>query len=349
LQSVLDRIGGGETVEIEPGSVKYRSAFLGAVLGTLPQVELLDTSPPSARLDADADVSKAVLGEFERRLGMWADLLDQAGPERVAPAALRSLGIYGGASGVWTDAARTRNIGGTDSLAVGLLHTGRHYPDDLSDDALLYHYPDTNRPPGRDESEIRAAKAAGRLRLPVFVVLQDGGLRTVRKGWVVTWDDDEQLFLIEFGPAAAPVERGDAVDAKPFELFEDQRRILRRVRDRPNQQRFKVQVIQRYGGECAVCPIRALELINAAHFVPDADNGTSDPRNGLPLCVNHHTALDRGLIAIDPDSKKILVASGHSAGDLNITRKSLDHLTAQPATEALRYRWDQRAGDDWHQ
>jgi len=30
-------------------------------------------------------------------------------------------------------------------VAVSVLHTGRSYADDLSEDSLLYHYPATNR------------------------------------------------------------------------------------------------------------------------------------------------------------------------------------------------------------
>jgi hypothetical protein len=115
LQSVLDRLGAGETVAIEPAAVGYRSAFLGAVLRAVPQLELLDETPPRVRVDPAADVSPVVLAELERRLGMWADLRDAGGPTRVAPGVLRSLGIYGGASGIWTDSpdARHRLPGGS--------------------------------------------------------------------------------------------------------------------------------------------------------------------------------------------------------------------------------------------
>jgi hypothetical protein len=281
VQAALDRLAVGETVSIRPSSVGYRSAFLGAVLRALPQIDVMDGSPPTARLDPAADVSDSVLAELERRLGMWADLLDQGGPERVAHGAVRSLGIYGGASGIWTDTTRTRGVGDSASVTVGVLHTGRHYPDDLSETALLYHYPETDRRPGRDESEIDATKAAAVLRLPVFVVLQEANLRTIRKGWVVTWDDDEKLFLIEFGPSAARVPRGDAVDSDPFEPFEDHKKVIRQTRGRPNQQRFKVQVIQRYGGHCSLCPIGAIELING---------GRTSSRTPMAARATHGTA-----------------------------------------------------------
>jgi putative restriction endonuclease len=52
---------------------------------------------------------------------------------------------------------------------VSILHTGRHYPDDLSDDGLIYHYPTTHRPPSRDSAEIQATKNTAALSLPIFV------------------------------------------------------------------------------------------------------------------------------------------------------------------------------------
>jgi putative restriction endonuclease len=247
---------------------------------------------------------------------------------------------------VWNDVAHTRGIGDANSVTVGVLHTGRHYPGDLSDAALLYHYPETNRPAGRDRSEIEATRAAGRLRIPVFVILQEGTRRTVRKGWVATWDDEEQLFLIEFGSLPVRVPRGDNVDSDPFALFEDRQEVFRKTRGRPNQQRFKMQVVQRYGGCCVLCDSAVTEWLHAAHLAGDAESGSSDPRNGLPLCSNHHTAFDRGLISVDPSDGRVYLR-GYSAADLDITRADLAHLPAQPAAEALWYRWKKREPEGW--
>lgn len=43
-------------------------------------------------------------------------------------------------------------------MAVSLTYSGKSYPDDLSEDGVIYHHPDTNRPKGRDLSEIEAIK-----------------------------------------------------------------------------------------------------------------------------------------------------------------------------------------------
>jgi hypothetical protein len=284
--------------------------------------------------------------ELETRLEMYAALLDRGGPARVAPAIVREIGIYGGAGGIWNDVERTRGIGGAASVTVGLRHTGRHYPDDLSEAALLYHYPSTDRPPGRDRAEIEATKAAGRLGLPVFVVLEERTTRTVRRGWVATWDDDERLFLVEFGSLPVRVSRGDEVDDEDFDLFEDREEVFRKTRGRPNQQRFKIQVLQRYGGRCAVCDSDVAEWLHAAHLVSDAERGSNDPRNGLPLCGNHHTAFDRGLLSFEPPNSRMHLR-GYTPAQLGLLRDDLSHLPAQPAVNALQHRWDNRVPGDW--
>ena len=345
LQDLLDRFGAGEEVPLDPWIVRQRSSFLGAVLLTLPMVEISSDTPPIARVNPARTPTADVLLEFEARLGMYADLLARGGPTRVPPEILRELGIYAGASGIWSDARRTRGIAGSLAVTVGLLHTGRHYPDDLSDDALLYHYPETERGAGRDRAEVEATKAAGALRLPVFVVLQEGERRTVRRAWVSSWDDTEKLFLVEFGPMPTTVVRGDVVDEEPFELFENREDVFRRTRGRPNQQRFKLQVIQRYGGRCVLCDSSVVEWLDAAHLVGEAERGAADPRNGLPFCKNHHAALDRGIVCFDPQGR--VHVRRYTASELGIARADPSHLPGQPAGEALDYRWEHREPDGW--
>jgi len=94
-------------------------------------------------------------GELQRRINLWA----QVNADNIEPKTLRSLLIYGGAQGIWVDKRNTKSLS-TDGqgVTVSILYTGRHYPDDLSDDGVIYHYPTTRRTPGRD--------AARRSKLP---------------------------------------------------------------------------------------------------------------------------------------------------------------------------------------
>jgi hypothetical protein len=88
------------------------------------------------------------------------------------------------------------------------------------------------------------------------------------------------------------------------------------------------------------------EWLHAAHLAGDAERGSSDPRNGLPFCSNHHAAFDCGLIAIDPSDGRVYIRA-YAVTALGITRSDLSHLAAQPAAEALHYRWSRRVADGW--
>ena len=92
----------------------------------------------------------SVASERQRRLDLWHKL-SAHNLDDIEPQLLRQLGIYGGAQGIWVDKAHTASSEtGVDGVAVGILHTGRHYADDLSEDGVIYHYPKTARPPARD-------------------------------------------------------------------------------------------------------------------------------------------------------------------------------------------------------
>src|SRR4051794_13881 len=94
LQAALDRLGDGETVRIDPPSIGHRSSFLGAVLATLPCVEISIDSPPNARAAPSPLTSPDVLRELEYRLGAFVGLI-RLGIESLPPAAVRHPGLYG--------------------------------------------------------------------------------------------------------------------------------------------------------------------------------------------------------------------------------------------------------------
>jgi len=267
---------------------------------------------------------------------MWTELVAGEGVENARPHELRRVGIYRGASGVWVDKATTAAASnGGDGVAVAVLHTGRHYPDDLSESAMLYHYPSTGRPPSRDRGEIEALKECARQQLPLFVVTEsDGGRkRAIRCGWVEDWDDESAQVLVGFDLYVST--KAD----EAFELFQKRDAKRSTVLARPNQQRFKLDVIKRYGAGCAMCGLAVPELIKAAHLIAYAQGGTDQAGNGLPLCANHHDALDRGLVRIEPETRELVCSGGYSAAELGITESDLSHLRSQPHPRALRELW----------
>lgn len=61
-------------------------------------------------------------------------------------------------------------------------------------------------------------------------------------------------------------------------------------------------MLHAYGTRCAVCALRHPELLDAAHIVPDGEEGGfASVRNGLALCTIHHRAYDVSVLGIRPD------------------------------------------------
>jgi hypothetical protein len=275
------------------------------------------------------------------------DLLNELGGRpanfAIEPALLRDWGIYGGQQGVWIDKKRTVSLSEDgNGFAVGLLHKGNTYPDDFDETGVIYHYPDTNRPRSRDIGEIEAVKNCFRWQVPVFVITvstQNPSLRDVYFGYITLWDDKAKVFIVEFGLDAEVAAHTTTSEAS-FNLKVQEPKISYEATRRPGQAAFRIAVFRRYGIRCAVCDMSVIDLLDAAHLASKAQQGSDDPRNGLPLCALHHRAFDKKLFAIEPSTHRIVTKpTGPSAMELGITKLDLQHLNARPHSEALDYCW----------
>ena len=228
-----------------------------------------------------------------------------------------------------------------NGVTVGLLHTGRHYPDDVSDDGLIYHYPSTSRPSSRDAAEVEATKNANRLGLPVFVILpgDTNQTRRVRLGWVEDWDDKAALVLVLFGETA-PTYSPPAEQDEPFSLTDDAPMKKAMVKVRARQQVFRFQVLAQYGAKCAVCSITHPNLLKAAHIRGKREKGSDDWRNGLPLCSTHHDAYDAQLFSIHPETLSIVAAPDISPADIGLGGGALAVKQGRPHRDALVWRFE---------
>ncbi len=286
--------------------------------------------------------------ERARRAQQWRDLTAQY-PDGVAPASfIRELRIYGAFRGVFMDKAITATSLVPEGIALGLRHDGSSYADELSDDGLIYHYPSTRRT-GTDAAEIASIKAAMELQVPVFAILgkKDGSTREVRTGYVEGQDHSTRSFFIAFrnidDPGSVDASRPDLVDPDEAPFSSEgaaQTSRLRSIPQRPNQVRFKFDVLARYGATCSVCLVDQPQLLHAAHLRPKSARGSDDARNGLVLCANHHLALDAGLWRIEPDSSAITLKEGITHEQLGLLRRDLTHLKQLPHADSLRWLWE---------
>lgn len=119
---------------------------------------------------------------------------------------------------------------------------------------------------------------------PVFIVRDDPGSLT----FTVAADDP---FVVE-QPANAMQDNETARRAY----------ITSAVKMRLHQRGFRERVIAAYQSQCSFCKLKHVELLDAAHIVPDGEPmGTPTVDNGLALCKIHHAAFDRYMIGVTPD------------------------------------------------
>lgn len=297
-------------------------------------------------------IPPTVREELQRRLNIWRELKARGGPNAVPPALIKELRIHRGQQGVFRDLEVTVHLAALPAgIAVGVLHTGTRYADDLTEDGVIYHYPYTERGE-RDANEIAAMKACRKIDLPLFVVIKpslNSPTRDVRLGWVQEDDDDSGQILIKFSDSDTPPPHLQTwnVDQQPFALRVERNGRHSRTKVRPNQWRFRFDVLKRYGSACAVCAIRRSELIQAAHLCSVEESGSDDPRNGLVFCLTHHRAFDAGLFRIDPDTLQLNAGDGvQTLEELGITRSSIGHLQRLPHREALSWAWSHSSGNE---
>ena len=123
---------------------------------------------------------------------------------------------------------------------------------------------------------------------PVFVVGDDRGGLT----FTIAVDDAKHAW--------PPSRRDTSLVRDDMEAGRRQY-VTAAVRRRLHQRAFRERVLDAYRQQCAFCRFRHAELLDAAHIVPDADQGEPVVRNGLALCKLHHAAFDRHFLGVRPD------------------------------------------------
>jgi putative restriction endonuclease len=147
----------------------------------------------------------------------------------------------------------------------------------------------------------RALRRALRDQRPlIYLVAVDPGVYDVITPVYVTADDPHQLQFTLMADQLATVPFG----ANTVETTIRREYTTRAVLQRLHQQQFRRRVLAAYREECSICRLRHLELLDAAHILPDRHPlGEPLVSNGLGLCKIHHSAYDAGIIGVDPDSR----------------------------------------------
>ena len=288
-------------------------------------------------------MASAVEQEISRRLDAWNLLQKLPNWPLVTAQEVRDLGLYGGASGVWVDKERTNAVA-PEGVAVGLLHTGRQYDDDVDETGILYHYPTTNRPASRDANEIQAIKNAKAFGIPIFVILNLGGAKKVELAWLNDFDDTLRICVLTFH-GIMPEQNSFLVKENTFHgepiLFGPRKTTKSEVERAERDPLFKFNILKRFEGRCLITSLDVTEMLDAAHIIPVASGGTEDPNNGLLLAASVHRALDAGLWAINPRTLKIETRqNGPDALRMKLSRVDLSASSNLLNKEALEFRYE---------
>lgn len=171
----------------------------------------------------------------------------------------------------------------------------RPYDDEVGPDGLLRYKWRGDDP---NHAENRALREAMRQGAPLiwFVGIAPGVYKPIYPIFLLWEEPEQQQFVID-----PEVARGLVAPGRPVE--EQLRRyIVSETKRRLHQPVFRATVLRAYETRCAVCALRHAQLLDAAHIVPDREEGgIAAVRNGLALCKIHHAAYDSSVLGIRPD------------------------------------------------
>jgi putative restriction endonuclease len=144
-------------------------------------------------------------------------------------------------------------------------------------------------------------RAARELSVPIvyFVGTRAGWYRPLYPYFVAEDRPDQRRVLLSPGALVGPLD-----EPEPVALVDviEQKYAVREARVRLHQARFRGAVLPAYRDRCAVCRLREIRLLDAAHIVADVESGGIPAvANGLSMCSIHHRAFDEDLVGISPN------------------------------------------------
>lgn len=189
---------------------------------------------------------------------------------------------------------------GRDGAALSI-HTSADSPyadvHDVEAGQITYKYQGTD-PTHPDNKAVRRAL---RDQCPViYLVAVDPGIYDAIVPVYVTADDPHAFEFTLLADQVATTGFG----TDPLKTAGRREYATRAVLQRLHQQQFRRRVLAAYREQCSICRLRHLELLDAAHILPDRHPlGEPSVSNGLGLCKIHHSAFDANIIGVDPESR----------------------------------------------
>lgn len=172
--------------------------------------------------------------------------------------------------------------------------------DDVIDNQseYLYYRYRGNDPDHRDNTGLRQAMEQ-QVPLIYFFSLTPGRYLAIFPIYIIHDDPSALTFLVSADD--------EALFGSVENVVSDSREAVRAyitssVKRRLHQRGFRERVLAAYRSLCAFCHLKHVELLDAAHIVPDGEpDGVPVTPNGLSLCKIHHSAFDQHIIGVTPD------------------------------------------------
>ena len=224
------------------------------------------------------------------------------------------------------------------------------YDDAAIEDGFLYAY----REGSIDQPDNRALRAAHTLGVPIvyFVATRPGLYEALYPYYIAEDHPAERHVLVSVGRRVGPM---DELEPVPITDPIERRYAAREVKVRLHQRRFRWIVIPAYREQCAICRLKEVRLLDAAHIVGDPEpTGTPEIQNGLSLCSIHHRAFDQDLVGVshdyvvhvagrlleDEDGPMLEVLKGFQGTTIELPRRN----AWKPDRERLAARFERFAG-----
>ena len=238
----------------------------------------------------------------------------------------RLIGLMSPQQGIWKPAVC--------ELPLSIATTrGGPYSDsfDLATGRIRYSYRGSD-PQHRDNVGLRTAMR-DRIPLVYFHAIEPGRYLAAYPVFVVGDDPAGLSFGVLVDDASTLAEDIEAPGHLVAEDDSEARRayITATVRRRLHQVAFRQRVLRAYREMCALCRLRHLELLDAAHITPDTDQeGEPHVSNGLALCKLHHAAFDGFFFTVTPDYRVEVRPSILAESDGPMLIVGLQQIHGQP-------------------
>lgn len=222
------------------------------------------------------------------------------------------------------------------------------YHDAFGPDGLLsYKYRGTN-PNHPDNEGLRKAIEKQRPLIYLHGIVP-GKYLAIWPVFIIGDDPQSLTFRVAVDDLASITQKTDK------SVIADDRSEARRayitatVKVRLFQQSFRERVLNAYRSQCSLCRLRHLELLDAAHIIPDnASEGLPKVTNGIALCKLHHAAFDSLILGVSPDYKVHVRNDVLDEHDGPILRYGLQALHgAKLILPTSRSHWPSQEALDW--